>query len=101
MHGGAAHVHACELNPHSVAALGASLSANGVEQRCTVYAGDNRDPKMALETKLAGLADRVNLGLLPSSEDGYPLAVRALKAKGGWLHGLAQLCSLFDLSLIG
>ena len=31
--------------------------------------------------------DRVSLGLLPSSEGGWPTAVRALKrSKGGWLH---------------
>ena len=33
------------------------------------------------------LADRVNLGLLPSSEECWPVACAALKtASGGWLH---------------
>jgi tRNA G37 N-methylase Trm5 len=32
------------------------------------------------------LADRVLLGLLPSSVTGWPLAARALKATGGVLH---------------
>ncbi len=34
-----------------------------------------------------GVADRVNLGLVPSSEGGWPVACRALKpTTGGWLH---------------
>ena len=33
------------------------------------------------------MADRVNLGLLPSSEECWPVACAALKATtGGWLH---------------
>ena len=43
--------------------------------------GDNK----TLDLKNA--VDRVNLGLLPSSEKGWPLAVAALrKDRGGWLH---------------
>ena len=34
-----------------------------------------------------GVADRVNLGLVPSSEGGWPVACRALKnSTGGWMH---------------
>lgn len=33
------------------------------------------------------MADRVNLGLIPSSEAGWPVACAALRSnKGGWLH---------------
>lgn len=32
------------------------------------------------------MADRVNLGLIPSSEDGWPVACRVLKPTGGVLH---------------
>ena len=32
------------------------------------------------------MADRVNLGLIPSSEDGWPVACRVLKPAGGVLH---------------
>jgi len=85
-HAGAAHVHACEWNPNSVEALKLNLHQNsGYEAagRCTVHAGDNRDSAPGL----AGIADRVLLGLLPSSEGAWDLAVGALRRdKGGWLH---------------
>ena len=83
---GAAHVVACEWNPASVKALRWSLSKNGLTERCTVIEGDNQDQEFQPEF------DRVNLGLLPSSEDGYALALQALKPEGGMLHvhGLAS-----------
>ena len=83
---GAARVVACEWNPVAVKALRWSLSANGLTERCTIIEGDNRDQKF--QPKF----DRVNLGLLPSSEDGYALALQALKPEGGMLHvhGLAS-----------
>ena len=34
----------------------------------------------------AGMAHRVNLGLIPSSEAGWPVGVAALRPAGGWLH---------------
>ena len=33
-----------------------------------------------------GVADRVSLGLLPSSEGGWQVALSALRPGGGWLH---------------
>jgi tRNA wybutosine-synthesizing protein 3 len=53
-----------------------------VDERCTIHVGDNQETAPAL----AGLADRVLLGLLPSSEASWPLAVRCLKPDGGVLH---------------
>ncbi|XP_041800495.1 tRNA wybutosine-synthesizing protein 2 homolog [Chelmon rostratus] len=80
-HAGASHVHACEWNPDAVKALQKNLVANGVSDRCTVHQGDNR------QLQLCDIADRVNLGLIPSSEDGWPVACRLLKrATGGILH---------------
>lgn len=35
---------------------------------------------------MQGVADRVVLGLLPSSEEGWPAALSALKPGGGVLH---------------
>ena len=83
---GAAHVVACEWNPDAIRALMWSLEKNGLAERCTVLEGDNQ--KHNFEPKF----DRINLGLLPSSEDGWALAIRALKRKGGMLHvhGLAD-----------
>ncbi|XP_061643115.1 tRNA wybutosine-synthesizing protein 2 homolog [Phyllopteryx taeniolatus] len=81
VHANAAHVHACEWNPHAVEALRKNLAANRVQGRCTVHPGDNR------QVQLCNVADRVNLGLIPSSEDSWPVACRLLKkTTGGVLH---------------
>ncbi|XP_024992862.1 tRNA wybutosine-synthesizing protein 2/3/4 isoform X2 [Cynara cardunculus var. scolymus] len=73
-------VYACEWNPHAIEALRRNLEANSVADRCVVLEGDNRvmAPK--------GVADRVNLGLLPSSEGSWEIAVRALRSNGGMMH---------------
>ena len=105
VHGGAAHVTACEWNPAALRALRHNLRAHGVTEgkggRVAVLEGDCR---VSLRRLLAappdaaapsgGRAacrrfefDRVSLGLLPSSEGGWALAVRCLdKDAGGWLH---------------
>ncbi|KAM4732256.1 tRNA wybutosine-synthesizing protein 2 homolog [Anableps anableps] len=81
VHAKASHVHACEWNPDAVAALQKNLEVNGVSDRCTVHQGDNR------QVQLCNIADRVNLGLIPSSEEGWPVACRLLKrTTGGVLH---------------
>ena len=84
LHGKAEHVHACEWNPNSIISIKENLRKAGedVESRCTLYEGDNN--KSAL--LLPDVADRVCLGLLPSSVGGWPLAVFVLKAAGGILH---------------
>ncbi|XP_011096065.1 tRNA wybutosine-synthesizing protein 2/3/4 [Sesamum indicum] len=73
-------VYACEWNPHAIEAIRRNLEANSVADRCVVLEGDNRvmAPK--------GVADRVCLGLLPSSECSWVTAVRALRDEGGMLH---------------
>ncbi|XP_060083449.1 tRNA wybutosine-synthesizing protein 2 homolog [Ylistrum balloti] len=80
VHAKAAHVHACEWNPDAIDALKNTLVLNNVSDRCTIYQGDNR------KTCPQDIADRVNLGLIPSSEEGWPVACRALKSSGGFLH---------------
>ncbi|KAK1947897.1 tRNA wybutosine-synthesizing protein 2/3/4 [Phytophthora citrophthora] len=82
VHGGATFVHACEWNPDSVAALRFNLERNHVADRCEVYLGDNRESAPTI----GAVADRVNLGLLPTSEKAWPLAVQVLKPSGGWFH---------------
>lgn len=79
-HAGARHLFACEWNPVACAALRRNLELNGVAGRCTVLEGDNR------RTCPRAVADRVNLGLLPSSRGGWATAVAALKPAGGRLH---------------
>ena len=85
---GAAHVHACEWSDDAIQALRHNLDANGVAERGTVHQGDNRvafaDGGSAADA--LGCCDRVLLGLLPNSQDGWPLALAALKPEGGWLH---------------
>uniref|UniRef100_A0A8C6TF08 tRNA wybutosine-synthesizing protein 2 homolog n=1 Tax=Neogobius melanostomus TaxID=47308 RepID=A0A8C6TF08_9GOBI len=81
VHSGAAHVHACEWNPDAIEALHKNLQINKVSEHCTIHQGDNR------QLQLYDIADRVNLGLIPSSEDGWPVACRLLKrSTGGILH---------------
>ncbi|NWS25463.1 TYW2 protein, partial [Polioptila caerulea] len=81
VHAGAAFVHACEWNSHAVEALHRTLVLNGVRDRCHIHSGDSR------QLQLRDVADRVNLGLLPSSEQGWPVACRVLKKDtGGVLH---------------
>ncbi|NWW13554.1 TYW2 protein, partial [Oreocharis arfaki] len=81
VHAGAAFVHACEWNSHAVEALHRTLLLNGVRDRCHIHAGDSR------QLQLRDVADRVNLGLIPSSEEGWPVACHVLrKDRGGVLH---------------
>jgi len=100
---GAAKVYACEWNPSTVAALRWNLERNKVAHKCVVLPGDNRKTIPPIVAPAArGVsdgkdgggddeshsvqADRVLLGLLPSSEESWRLAVAALKAHGGCLH---------------
>ena len=82
IHAKAKHVYACEWNPASVIALQRNLKLNKVPgSKYTILEGDNRlvCPK--------DIADRVNLGLIPSAEASYKAAIDALKSKsGGILH---------------
>ncbi|NXS55038.1 TYW2 protein, partial [Brachypteracias leptosomus] len=81
VHAAAAFAHACEWNDHAVEALQRNLVLNGVQGRCRVHHGDSR------QLELQDVADRVNLGLIPSSEEGWPVACRVLKkSTGGVLH---------------
>lgn len=73
-------VYACEWNPHAVEALRHNLEANLVADRCVLLEGDNRI------TAPKGVADRVCLGLIPTSEGSWITAVRALRDEGGILH---------------
>lgn len=75
-------LHACEWNPDSVHALKVNMAENGVpESRYLIHEGDNRllCPR--------DVADRVNLGLIPTAEMAYETACLALRREsGGILH---------------
>ena len=101
LHAEVGHVHALEWNPHSILSLRHNLAANKIDSsRYTIHHGDNRfilAPTQQAQAgngndevrpnPLWGIADRVLLGLLPSSEDGWPLAARLLnKERGGVVH---------------
>ncbi|KFV04522.1 tRNA wybutosine-synthesizing protein 2, partial [Tauraco erythrolophus] len=76
-----AFAHAWEWTSHAVEALRRNLVLNGVQDRCRIHHGDSR------QLELQDVADRVNLGLIPSSEEGWPVACRVLKkGTGGVLH---------------
>jgi tRNA wybutosine-synthesizing protein 3 len=85
---GAAHVHACEWSEDAVFALNHNLVANEQSENCTIHVGDNQISlgRGGSATAVIGTFDRVILGLLPSSEDGWALALSALKPAGGILH---------------
>uniref|UniRef100_A0A915PS11 tRNA(Phe) (4-demethylwyosine(37)-C(7)) aminocarboxypropyltransferase n=1 Tax=Setaria digitata TaxID=48799 RepID=A0A915PS11_9BILA len=76
----AKHVYAIDWNEDAIEALQRGLQNNGVQDRCTVIHGDAR--KVAPQ----GIADRVNLGLIPSSRPYWLAACKCLKATGGILH---------------
>lgn len=95
VHARAKHVHACEINPDSIEALKINLKLNRVEDRCTIHEGDNR------ETCPNNVADRVNLGLIPSSEISWETACRALKNDSGGVISLSKFVNSKDIILIG
>lgn len=82
IHAKAKHVFACEWNPTAVEALRRNLILNGVnDSKYTILEGDNRI------VAPSNIADRVNLGLIPTADISYKTAVFALKdASGGILH---------------
>lgn len=83
----AKHVYSCEWNINAINALKYNLKNNKVEDRCTIYEGDNR----ITSGDLFDTADRVLLGLLPTAEKSFDIALNCLKDSGGilHLHGLA------------
>ncbi|CAK9300956.1 unnamed protein product [Gordionus sp. m RMFG-2023] len=67
-------VHACDWNPDAIKYLRQNLVLNHIApDRCKIYEGDNR------EICPLGVADRVILGLIPSSSKSWLTAFKALK----------------------
>ena len=82
VHANVEHVHACEINPHSIKALEWAAEKNGVASKLSIHHQDNLITLRDLERT----ADRVLLGYLPSSEATWEGAIQALKPEGGTLH---------------
>ena len=81
VHGKASFVHACDWNADAIRAIENNLLVNGIPRHCfALHEGDNA------QHAPTAVADRVLLGLIPSSEAGWPVACRALKPGGGWMH---------------
>ena len=78
----AKHVYACELNPNSIDALRKGAELNAVSDRLSIIEGDNQITLQGL----TGIADRVHLGILPSSENTWSLAIDCLRQSGGIIH---------------
>lgn len=78
----AQHVYACEINPNSIQALQNGAKLNNVSERLTILEGDN----LSTMKRVYSLADRVHLGILPSSEKAWQSAINCLKSSGGMLH---------------
>ena len=76
------HVYSCEWNDNAIKALNFNLKNNNVEKKCSVIEGDNK----VTTRELKGVADRVLLGLLPTAEKSYHIALNCLKENGGMLH---------------
>jgi len=78
----AQHVYACEINPNSIQALQNGAKLNNVGKRLTILEGDN----LSTMQQVYSLADRVHLGILPSSKKTWQSAINCLKPSGGKLH---------------
>ena len=77
-------LYACEMNPDSIYFLKKNLIHNGVSEKCVINEGNNSS--ILSNPNIIGEVNRVMLGLLPSSRDGWGLAIQALNPKGGILH---------------
>ena len=78
----AEHVYACEINPNSIQALQNGAKLNNVSKRLTILEGDN----LSTMKQVYAMADRVHLGIIPSSEKAWQSAINCLKSSGGRLH---------------
>eukprot|EP01083_Nonionella_stella_P042578 114959_1 len=76
-------VYCCEINKNSIQSLKRNMMLNKIDpNRYRILEGDNAKTTVDVINKV----DRVNLGLLPSSEAGWIPAIRALKPSGGVMH---------------
>ena len=88
VHSEVEHVHCCEWNNDAVESLEWGIERNNVSSLCTVHRGDNRETSKSI----GKVADRVIMGLLPTSERSFEAAMEVLSDSGGviHIHGLAK-----------
>ena len=88
VHSEVEHVHCCEWNNDAVESLEWGLERNNVSSLCTVHRGDNRETSKSI----GKVADRVIMGLLPTSEWSFEAAMEVLSDSGGvvHIHGLSR-----------
>lgn len=83
VHSKARLVIAVDMNEHSIEGLRRGLAENRISQsKIEIYHGRNEE----FISRYQSRCNRVNLGLIPSSEQGWPLAILALADSGGILH---------------
>lgn len=84
-------VYACDWNPYAIEALKENLTINKVADRCHVLFGDCR------EVCPIDVANRVCLGLIPSSKIGWETACKAIRKDLGGIFHLHQNITTFGL----
>lgn len=72
VHSNAKLLHLCECNPNAVIALKKNLELNSVSHKCVIHEGDNR------QVCPVGVADRVYMGLIPTSLESLEVGCRAI-----------------------
>ena len=82
VHTGVKCLHAIDWNPEAIDCLRQNLLINDIEDsRCVIHFGDNN------QVTPANIADRIYLGLIPTSRSSWKTACKALKfSSGGVLH---------------
>lgn len=97
IHASASHVYACEWNEEAVKALKKNLKLNKIApERYTVIEGDNR------LNRPTNVAQRVLLGILPSSFDWITTAYECMDKKTGALfhfHDLVECKPMTNLNV--
>lgn len=88
IHGKALHVYACEWNENAIMALRYNIQNNRIStNKVTIFHGDCRTSVEENKDLLFGKCHRISLGLLPSSQGGWKVALQTLHyVTGGWLH---------------
>jgi len=72
LHAGVRHVYSLEKNPNSVQFLNENIILNGIQDRVTVFCGDNRE----VGNEILGTANRVLMGYIPTPKQFIARAIQ-------------------------